>query len=244
MKPSRTLTFCLAAAAPALAQTATHRTAAHRSEPIARCMTLPELSPKIPAVPAGSPCAKPLYTITTVPAVRLDDVSPMEGSALKETLGIESSTFTLGYIDTKIGTGELAPPHKFYTIDYTGYLADGTKFDSSAGRGPISIPYGNHAVILGWDTGFAGMHVGGKRRLFIPYQLAYGAQGKPPIPPRAELIFDVELIKVSDNDPTPRQPPPPVPAPAKSPINTPPAPAGNPATTPPAANATTPKPQP
>ena len=101
-------------------------------------------------------------------------------------------------------TGELAAPHKWYTIQYTGYLVDGTKFDSSydhPGAEPFSIPYGQHQVIPGWDTGFDGMHVGGKRRLFIPYQLAYGSNGKPPIPPKAELIFDVELISQSDERP-------------------------------------------
>ena len=252
MKLTRTLTLCLFATS-ALAQTATHRAtpAASARRPSGACIALPEMSPKIPALPTGSPCAKALYTITTVPAVRLDDISPMEGPALKETLGIESSSFTLGYVDTKVGTGQLAPPHKWYTIDYTGYLVDGTKFDSSVGAKPISIPYGDHRVILGWDTGFAGMHVGGKRRLYIPFQLAYGAQGRDKIPPRAELVFDVELLQISDSDPTPRPVAPPVPLPATNPVNTPPAqpnvppakPATPPAATPPPAATTTPKPQ-
>lgn len=101
-------------------------------------------------------------------------------------------------------------PHKFYSIHYTGYLADGTKFDSSfdhPGAEPITIEYGQHQVIPGWDTGFDGMHVGGKRRLFIPYQLAYGATAKGPIPARSELIFDVELVSQSDTPPAPKAPP-------------------------------------
>jgi peptidylprolyl isomerase len=112
-------------------------------------------------------------------------------------------------VDTKIGTGELAQPRKWYTVHYTGYLTDGTKFDSSVDRGePITFPYGAHRVIPGWDTGFEGMHVGGKRRLFIPYELAYGESGRPPvIPPKAELIFDVELISQSDTPPEPKTPP-------------------------------------
>jgi peptidylprolyl isomerase len=191
--------------------TTTHSTTtatAHAATPAAAapaCSKLPELSPKIPALPPGSPCAKPLYTITTTPAVKLTYVSPLEAPTLSESLGIESSSFSLSYIDTKIGTGPPAAPHKFYTIHYTGYLLDGTKFDSSVDRGqPITIEYGKHQVIPGWDTGFDGMHVGGKRRLFIPYQLAYGAAGQGPIPARAELVFDVELVAQSDTDPKPK----------------------------------------
>jgi peptidylprolyl isomerase len=105
-------------------------------------------------------------------------------------------------------------------VHYTGYLADGTVFDTSIGKDPITFPYGAHRVITGWDTGFEGMRVGGKRRLFIPYQLAYGAAGKPPIiPEKAMLIFDVQLISQSDTPPAPKTPPtvpppPPPPAPA------------------------------
>ncbi len=187
------------------------------------CATLPELSPKIPALPAGLPCAKPLYTITVEPSAKLTNVSPFEGPELRQTLGLESTTFSLNYIDTQVGTGELAAPHKWYTIHYTGYLIDGTKFDSSVDRGePISIAYGQHQVIPGWDTGFNGMHVGGKRRLFIPYQLAYGNNGKPPIPAKAELIFDVELVGQSDEKPAPKTPPAPS-ADAAQPASTPPA---------------------
>ena len=241
----------LAAQTPIPAKPATARpaTAAHTAATPARaaaCAKLPELSPKIPALPAGLPCAKPLYTLTTIPTVKLSDVSPMEDvKALGDTLGIESSSFSLDYVDIKIGTGPIAQPHKWYSIHYTGYLTDGTKFDSSLDRGdPIDIPYGGHQVIPGWDTGFNGMHVGGKRRLFIPFQLAYGAQGKPPvIPARAELIFDVELVAMSDTKPEPKTPPaPPKPAPSAT---TPPAsmtPSTNPAT--PSTNPAAPAPKP
>ena len=193
--------------AAATAQTTTHHGTAPAAQPTgAPCITLPELSPKVPALPADAPCAKPLYTVTIEPAAKLDYISPLEASdQLRQTLGLETSSFSLDYIDTVVGTGELAAPHKWYTIHYTGYLLDGTKFDSSVDRGePININYGQHQVIPGWDTGFDGMRVGGKRRLFIPYQLAYGAQGKPPIPPKAELVFDVELIAQSDEKPAPK----------------------------------------
>jgi peptidylprolyl isomerase len=123
--------------------------------------------------------------------------------------------YVMRYQEIKIGTGDEAAPGMFYSVNYTGWLAsDGTKFDSSYDRGqPIEFPQGVKRVIVGWDQGFEGMHVGGKRRLFIPYQLAYGAKGRPPIPPKADLIFDVELMGVRD----PNAPPP---APATPPAAT------------------------
>ncbi|MEW6280707.1 MAG: FKBP-type peptidyl-prolyl cis-trans isomerase, partial [Candidatus Eremiobacterota bacterium] len=81
---------------------------------------------------------------------------------------------------------------------YTGWLTDGTKFDSSLDRGePIQFPLGTGMVIPGWDQGLEGMKVGEVRRLYIPYTLAYGEQGSPPvIPPKADLVFEVELVDV------------------------------------------------
>lgn len=206
------------------------------------CVKPPELSSKVPALPTGTPCAKVLYTISSVPNVHLDYISPLEPPALADALGVVPTSFSLEYIDVKIGTGELASLHKYYSINYTGYLLDGTKFDSSFDRNePITIPYGEHKVIPGWDTGFAGMHVGGKRRLFIPYQLAYGANGSGPIPPKSELVFDVELVSVSDTPPPPPAPPvaarPPTGAPAGAPAAAPGRPAAAPATSAPASSA-------
>jgi hypothetical protein len=104
---------------------------------------------------------------------------------------------SLRYIDIQPGTGAPALPGQRYTVHYTGWLRDGTKFDSSADRGePFSFLQGRRLVIPGWDLGFEGMKVGGKRRLFIPYQLAYGEGGSGPIPPKSELIFDIELLGV------------------------------------------------
>jgi peptidylprolyl isomerase len=225
---SLTLLAALTTAAVAQSPTAKPATSSTHSpatppQADAPCATLPELSPKIPALTAGLPCAKPLYTITIEPSAKLTNVSPFEGPELRQTLGLESTSFSLNYIDTQVGTGELAAPHKWYTVHYTGYLLDGTKFDSSVDRGePISIAYGQHQVIPGWDTGFDGMRVGGKRRLFIPYQLAYGNNGKPPIPPKAELVFDVELVSQSDEKPAPKAPAAPA-ADAAQPASTPPA---------------------
>ena len=106
---------------------------------------------------------------------------------------------SLRYIDITQGTGTPASAGKRYTVHYTGWLKDGTKFDSSVDRkDPLDFVQGRRQVISGWDTGFEGMKVGGKRRLFIPYQFAYGEAGSGPIPPKAELIFDVELLGVAE----------------------------------------------
>src|SRR5579885_1488579 len=104
---------------------------------------------------------------------------------------------SLRYIDLTTGSGAPAAAGKKFTVHYTGWLKDGTKFDSSVDRKePFSFVQGRRQVITGWDIGFEGMKVGGKRKLFIPYQLAYGEAGTGPIPSNAELIFEVELLDV------------------------------------------------
>ncbi|GAC1695773.1 MAG: FKBP-type peptidyl-prolyl cis-trans isomerase [Gemmatimonadaceae bacterium] len=119
--------------------------------------------------------------------------------------------YSMHLIEVALGTGALAEPGKVYSVHYTGWLRDGTKFDSSRDRGtPFTFEQGKRKVIPGWDSGFEGMRVGGRRRFFIPYQLAYGEKGRGPIPPKAELIFDVELLDVKD-------PPPPAVDPARAP---------------------------
>ena len=134
--------------------------------------------------------------------------------------------YVMRYQDIKVGDGELAQPGWIYSVHYTGWLAsDGTKFDSSLDRGqPIEFPQGFKRVITGWDQGFEGMRVGGKRRLFIPYQLAYGEKGRPPvIPPKADLIFDVELVAQRDPNAPPPPPPPAQPqSPSQPPVPPPP----------------------
>lgn len=125
--------------------------------------------------------------------------------------------FSLRYIDVATGPGKPAEAGHCFYAHYTGWLVDGKKFDSShdttpqgQARKPLSFIQGARQVIAGWDAGFEGMRVGGKRRLFIPYQLAYGERGRPPlIPPRAMLVFDVELMDVRDAPPATRPPAPP-----------------------------------
>ena len=107
--------------------------------------------------------------------------------------------------DVKIGTGAEAQPGNTVYVHYTGWLFKsmaprqrGRQFDSSLSRGePLDFVLGTGRVIKGWDQGVAGMKVGGKRTLIIPAHLAYGKRGAPgSIPPDADLIFDVELVKV------------------------------------------------
>jgi peptidylprolyl isomerase len=153
--------------------------------------------------------------------------------------GILKTAFALKYQDIKIGTGADAEPSKVYKVHYTGWLAStGYKFDSSYDHPgqpikdkdgkpvlgedgkpelgepqPFEFPQGMGRVFPGFDQAFDGMKIGGKRRIFIPWQLAYGARGRPGpdaahpgIPPKADLIFDVELVDVTDMPAAPARP--------------------------------------
>ncbi|MDP2705670.1 MAG: FKBP-type peptidyl-prolyl cis-trans isomerase [bacterium] len=101
--------------------------------------------------------------------------------------------------DSVIGTGKEAIVGSQIAVHYTGTLLDGTKFDSSVDRGiPFEFTLGVGQVIRGWDQGVQGMKEGGKRKLTIPSDLAYGDSGIPPvIPPKSVLVFEVELLKVN-----------------------------------------------
>ena len=102
------------------------------------------------------------------------------------------------YSDVIVGHGEEAAPGRTVSVHYTGWLPDGTNFHSSRDRGePFAFTLGQGQVIAGWDEGVKGMKGGGRRKLVLPPQLAYGDGGAPPaIPPGATLVFDVEVLKV------------------------------------------------
>lgn len=190
-------------------------------------------SPAKPAAPSAT--GKPATTAaahSAAPGVKLPPGIPL-------VRGLRKTAFALQYQDIKIGAGADAEPNKLYKVHYTGWLAaDGRKFDSSYDHPrppmldkdgkpvldadgkpkqgdpqPFAFAQGFGRLIPGFDDGLYGMKVGGKRRLFIPWQLAYGAKGHPGpdaahpgIPPKADLIFDVELVDVTDLPMPPNHP--------------------------------------
>jgi peptidylprolyl isomerase len=197
---STALVLCLAAAGAAHAQTAA-KPATTAAKPAATSHT---------AAAAASPVKYP------------PGVTPFPG--------VPKTAFSLRYQDIKVGTGADAVPMKMYKVKYTGWrAADGVVFDSwdkhptpvmdkdgkpvngDDGKPkmnapePASFPVGMGRMIAGFDQGFTGMKVGGKRRIFIPWQLGYGAREMPErgadhpgIPAKSDLVFDVELVEIAD----------------------------------------------
>jgi len=193
-----------------------------------------------PAKPATAPAAtaaKPAVHTAAAPSATIAAVIKAPAN-IPQHPGIQKPVFTvaLRYQEIKIGTGAVADPGKQYKIFYTGYrAADGVKFDSTTDHPrpplkdkdgkpvlgddgkpklgdiqPFPFHQGIGNTIPGFDQGFVGMKVGGKRRIFIPWQLGYGTRAipdrgadHPGIPAKSDLIFDVELLDVSDPPPPP-----------------------------------------
>jgi hypothetical protein len=127
------------------------------------------------------------------PAAPAAGIPPISGDAQ-----VVTTDSGLRYIDIEVGTGAAIENGQTATVNYTGWLTNGTQFDSSLnpGRTPFQFPVGAQRVIAGWDEGVGSMNVGGKRRLIIPAELGYGdrGSGSGSIPPGAVLIFDVEVL--------------------------------------------------
>ncbi len=123
---------------------------------------------------------------------------PKGGKAKSEAGKVKTEASGLKIEDVKVGKGAEAVSGKTVKVHYTGTLVDGKKFDSSVDRKePFTFDLGKGMVIKGWDEGVKGMKVGGKRKLTIPADMGYGAQGAGGvIPPNATLLFDVELLEV------------------------------------------------
>ncbi len=134
---------------------------------------------------------------TSTPKEVVAESSPKSDNKIVDTKKMQEDVTELKIEDLVVGTGVEAVSGKLISVHYTGTLTNGTKFDSSVDRGaPFEFTLGIGEVIQGWDKGFAGMKVGGKRKLIIPSSMGYGDMGSGPIPPKATLIFEVELLGV------------------------------------------------
>jgi peptidylprolyl isomerase len=141
--------------------------------------------------------------------------SPVNPPGVPPVGGTLRTMHALEYVDVRVGAGDSLRPRQCAYAHYTGWLTDGTRFDSSRDttrtgepREPLAFPQGVRRVIPGWDAGVEGMRVGGVRRLVIPFPLAYGEAGRPPaIPARATLVFDIELLAARDTLPRPADDP-------------------------------------
>lgn len=152
------------------------------------------------ALSACTPKSESVTQTTENTTTMEETTSPDSNNTPAPVSDVPGDTITtasgLKYIMLHEGTGAKPSPGKSVSVHYTGYLTDGSKFDSSVDRGqPISFAIGKGQVIQGWDEGIMLLKTGSRARLIIPHELGYGAQGYPPvIPPSATLIFDVELV--------------------------------------------------
>ena len=125
----------------------------------------------------------------------------IETATFAASLGVNLATMTkttngVYYQDIPPGSGAVAAKDIHLTVHYTGYLSNGTNFDSSIGKTPFQFVLGTGAVIKGWDEGLVGMKVGGTRKLVIPSLLAYGGASFGSIPPNSILVFNIQLLSI------------------------------------------------
>ena len=127
---------------------------------------------------------------------------PMESIPFASTLDVNLTRMTktpagVYYRDIEVGTGPVIRGKEDVKVHYTGWLTNGTKFDSNASDDqPLTVPLGRGRAIKGWDDGLAGMRVGGRRQLVIPPELGYGSNRNGVIPPDAVLVFDIRVVSV------------------------------------------------
>jgi FKBP-type peptidyl-prolyl cis-trans isomerase len=151
------------------------------------------LAPLLLVVALAAGCAGSKAVTTTG-----GTAAPAAPAAQPAGAGVHRLASGLVYEDLVVGNGRIAETGLRVNVHYTGWLADGTKFESSLDSGqPLSFTLGNQEMIAGWDQGIKGMRVGGRRKLTIPPDLAYGAQGSGNvIPPNATLVFEIQLLGV------------------------------------------------
>jgi FKBP-type peptidyl-prolyl cis-trans isomerase FkpA len=138
-----------------------------------------------------------VLTLTTLAcSKKVEELPPSEFTATSAA-PLPPGPEKLEKVDTVVGTGAEAKTGDKVKVHYTGTLMNGKQFDSSVGKDPFEFTLGTGGVIKGWDEGVPGMKVGGKRKLTIPWQLAYGEKGSgDSIPPKAALKFDIELLEI------------------------------------------------
>lgn len=136
----------------------------------------------------------PVFPILVVTCLSLSACSSADSS---KSPAVRATASGLKFVDEQVGTGPEVKIGDTVRVEYTGWLKNGRKFDTSVGGKPLEFQIGAVDVMKGFSQGVAGMKVGGKRKLTIPPDLAYGPRGYPPaIPPNAELTFEIELLKV------------------------------------------------
>lgn len=168
--------------------------------------SLPSLPRRAASVARRTLLAPMLGAMALLSACGTDSTAPnIPSNPSVETyaasLGVNIATMTkksdnLYVQDLVVGTGAEAISGRLIRVTYTGWLVNGSRFDTNVGGTPFSFTLGAGQVISGWDLGVVGMKVGGKRKLVIGSALGYSNQGQGPIPPNATLVFDVELLGV------------------------------------------------